>query len=326
MLSDNLETTKPPPNWSIVQEVINRQIGSNLLFQRRFYSSLHAVNRLEFKYKLHDIEEVSALSFNQNGNLLARANPLTVSIWDWAARKKRCSSRCPNYRLTEAKWLPLDVEKFMVTRSFFGGIHLLDLEYNSWKLLHVEDSHFPDPVQHFMNDRSLAVHPEIPYVVFSAGFGSISSIDIREDTPKLRYIKRCRNSCLTSIHCNPSNSNEFCVCDNLSTCVRVYDQRKISKPLYKLWITKYDKADYADIAMYNHDGTEILTLCKSSILLFDKSMWSCEGNSNPTLFDRYQFSDSVPGVPDEIDEGRYSECVESSLLRSSPYSYSCNGK
>ncbi|KYN06575.1 DDB1- and CUL4-associated factor 8, partial [Cyphomyrmex costatus] len=192
-----------------------------------------------------------------------------------------------------AKWLPLDVENFMVTRSLFGDIRLLDLEYNSWKRLHYKstESFSFDTAQQFMdNDRSLAVHPEILFVVFSAGNGSILSIDIREDTPKLRCIKRCRNSYLTSIHCNPSNSNELCVCDIRSSCVSVYDQRKISKPLYKLWSTKYDKADYAKIAMYNHDGTEILTLCKSSILLFDKAMWSCEGNSNPTLFERDQFT------------------------------------
>ncbi|KYN05217.1 DDB1- and CUL4-associated factor 8-like protein 2 [Cyphomyrmex costatus] len=314
MLTDNLkclETKKPPPNWFIVQEVINRQIGSNPLFQRRFYSSLHAVNRLEFKYKLCDLEIVSALSFNQKGNLLARASEKTISIWDWAARKKRCCLPCGDSLLiTEAKWLPLDVENFMVTRGFYGDIHLLDFEYNSWKqLLHYESSIY-DSVQLFMNDRSLAVHPEIPYVVFSAGNGSITSIDIREDTSnhihRLVDINSIRSRLLTSIHCNPSNSNEFCVSGHFP-CVRVYDQRNISKPLYQLWITKYNKMDlndychdYASIAMYNHDGTEILTLCNSSkILLFDKSMWLCEGNLNHTLFESNQFS-SVPGVPVEL--------------------------
>ncbi|KYN02840.1 DDB1- and CUL4-associated factor 8 [Cyphomyrmex costatus] len=296
MLSDNLETKKPPPNCFIVEEVINRQIGSNPLFQRRFCSSLHAVNRLEFKYKLYDLEDVTALSFNQKGNLLARASEETISIWDWAARKKRCCLPS-DFLISEAKWLPLDVENFMVTRGFYGDIHLLDLEYNSWKqVLHYESS-FHDSVprrQFFNNDRSLSVHPEIPYVVFSAGNGSISSIDVREDTSKLLDIKKFRNSTLTSIHCNPSNSNEVCVSGHFP-CVRVYDQRNISKPLYQLWTTKYDKKEYynvcATIAMYNHDGTEILTLRDiSKILLFDKSMWSCEGNSNHTLFESNQFS------------------------------------
>ncbi|XP_018392776.1 PREDICTED: DDB1- and CUL4-associated factor 8-like [Cyphomyrmex costatus] len=332
MLSDNLETKKPPPNWFIVQEVINRQIGSNPLFQRRFCSSLHAVNRLEFKYKLHDVGNVSALSFNQKGNLLARAAVnKVISIWDWAARKKAAKRCClpsgNDFLISEAKWLPLDVENLMVTRSLHGDIHLLDLEYNSWKpLLHYESS-FLDSVsrrQHFMSDRSLAVHPEIPYVVFSAGNGSISSIDIREDTSKLLDIKSLRSRILTSIHCNPSNSNEFCVSGSFP-CVRVYDQRNISKPLYQLSTTKYHKKDNARIAMYNHDGTEILTLFNpSKILLFDKSMWSCEGNWKHTLFERNQFR-SVPGVPAEV-AARYTRHGISSLLRSSPYSYPCNGK
>ncbi|XP_018399381.1 PREDICTED: DDB1- and CUL4-associated factor 8-like [Cyphomyrmex costatus] len=196
--------------------------------------------------------DVSALSFNQKGNLLARAALNKVSIWDWAARKKRCCLPSGDGLLSEAKWLPLDVENFMVIRSFDGDIHLLDLEYNSWKqLLHYESS-FHDSVprrQHFMNDRSLAVHPEIPYVLFSAGNGSISSIDIREDTSKLVDIKKFRNSTLTSIHCNPSNSNEVCVTGHFP-CVRVYDQRNTSKPLYQLWTTKYHKVCISLIQTY----------------------------------------------------------------------------
>ncbi|KYN06393.1 DDB1- and CUL4-associated factor 8 [Cyphomyrmex costatus] len=281
MLSDNLETKKPPPNWFIVQDVINRQIGSNPLFQRRFYSSLHAVNRLELKYKFCDLEDftdVEALNFNQKGNLLARASEELVSIWDWAARKKRCCFSSGHIRLRQAKWLPLDVENFMVTSGYDGCIRLLNLEYNSSKQLMHYDSSSPDS-QHgcpFSNYWSVAVHPEIPYVVFCAGLDSILSIDIREDTPKLLDIKSPRNSKLNSIHCNPSNSNEFCVGGDFP-CVRVYDQRNISKPLYQLWTTKYnrDRDAFATNTMYNHDGTEILTLCNCcEILLFDKSMWS----------------------------------------------------
>ncbi|XP_018399530.1 PREDICTED: DDB1- and CUL4-associated factor 8-like [Cyphomyrmex costatus] len=282
MLSDNSETKKPPPNWFIVQEVINRQIGSNSLFQRRFYSSLHAVNRLEFKYKLCDLEDsVRALSFNQKGNLLVRASPQTVSIWDWAARKQRCCISSGHNYLEKAIWLLLDKENFMVTSGWDGCIRLLDLEYNSSKqLMHCDSSSLdPERINLYLNIWSLAVHPEIPYVVFSAGNDSILSIDIREDTP----------------------NNEFCVGGHFP-CIRVYDQRNISNPLYQLWTTKYNRKDhdaFAIVTKYNHDGTEILTLCNcSEILLFEKSMWSCEGNSNHTLFERSQFS-SVPG---EIDK------------------------
>lgn len=49
-----LKIKKPSPNWCIIPEVLNRQIGSNPLFQRRFYSSLHAVERLELMYQLNE--------------------------------------------------------------------------------------------------------------------------------------------------------------------------------------------------------------------------------------------------------------------------------
>lgn len=49
-----LKIKKPHPNWCIVPEVLNRQIGSNPLFQRRFYGSLHAVERLKLMYHLNE--------------------------------------------------------------------------------------------------------------------------------------------------------------------------------------------------------------------------------------------------------------------------------
>jgi WD repeat-containing protein 42A len=41
-------------DWSILKDVINRQIGSNNNIPLRFYSSLHAVQRLELMYKLEE--------------------------------------------------------------------------------------------------------------------------------------------------------------------------------------------------------------------------------------------------------------------------------
>lgn len=60
-----LRIEKPPPNWRIVPEVINRQIGSNPLFQRRFYGSLHAVERLELMYNLNE-HQVYYLLFHKH--------------------------------------------------------------------------------------------------------------------------------------------------------------------------------------------------------------------------------------------------------------------
>jgi len=55
---------------------------------------------------------------------------------------------------------------------------------------------------------------------------------------RLLVVREDQNISLYSIHCNPSNSNEFCVSGD-SFCVRVYDRRNVSKPLYQLW-SRYD--------------------------------------------------------------------------------------
>ena len=59
---DYQKIKKISPNWHIVPEVINRQIGSNPLFERRFYSSLYAVEQLQLMYKLYPSVSVNYLS------------------------------------------------------------------------------------------------------------------------------------------------------------------------------------------------------------------------------------------------------------------------
>ncbi|XP_018368556.1 PREDICTED: DDB1- and CUL4-associated factor 8-like [Trachymyrmex cornetzi] len=230
-----LKVKQPTPDWfRIVSEVINRQIGNRSLFQRRFYGSLLAVERLEFMHTLEHPYHVGALNFNQKGNLLVSTSHDIVSIWDWAIRKKRyCFEGSRTYMIYgkwHAIWLPLDVENFIVTTDVSGTICLFDLEHNASKILIDYDG-----------GKTVAV-PETPYVVFSAGHSSrILSIDIRQSTPnELLVVREDQNRVrLTSIHCNPSNSNEFCV-SGYSSYVRVYDRRSVSKPLYQLWSNKYN--------------------------------------------------------------------------------------
>ncbi|KYN15770.1 DDB1- and CUL4-associated factor 8 [Trachymyrmex cornetzi] len=277
-----LKVKQPTPDWfRIVSEVINRQIGNRSLFQRRFYGSLLAVERLEFMHTLeHPVNSspssfiynfltsdvrrlklsqgslrvmtlttfvkvkiirgerllnyICALNFNQKGNLLVSTSHDIVSIWDWAIRKKRyCFEGSRTYMIYgkwHAIWLPLDVENFIVTTDVSGTICLFDLEHNASKILIDYDG-----------GKTVAV-PETPYVVFSAGHSSrILSIDIRQSTPnELLVVREDQNRVrLTSIHCNPSNSNEFCV-SGYSSYVRVYDRRSVSKPLYQLWSNKYN--------------------------------------------------------------------------------------
>lgn len=262
-----LKIEKPPPNWRIVPEVINRQIGSNPLFQRRFYGSLHAVERLELMYNLNEHQGcVNALNFNQKGNLLASASDdLAVVIWDWAVGKKRhwfMSGHTSN--MFQAKWLPLDMEYLMVTCARDGQVRLLDLKHDTSKKL----------AAHRGPSHKLAVHPETPHVVFSAGEDArVYSIDIRESKPnKLLVVKEGSSEVqLFSIHSNPFNSNELCV-GGRSHYVRVYDRRKVSTPLHRLCPDHLtgNKRAHVTCAVYNHNGTEILASYNDEdIYLFD---------------------------------------------------------
>ncbi|XP_011882141.1 PREDICTED: DDB1- and CUL4-associated factor 8 isoform X2 [Vollenhovia emeryi] len=267
-----LKIEKPPPNWRIVPEMINRQIGSNPLFQRRFYGSLHAVERLELMYNLNEHQGcVNALNFNQKGNLLASASDdLAVVIWDWAVGKKRhwfISGHTSN--MFQAKWLPLDMEYLMVTCARDGQVRLLDLKHDTSKRL----------ASHRGPSHKLAVHHETPHLVFSAGEDArVFSIDIRESKPnKLLVVKEGSSEVqLFSIHSNPFNSNEFCV-GGRSHYVRVYDRRKVSTPLYKLCPDHLTGNRHAHVtcAVYNHNGTEILASYNDEdIYLFDRLMSS----------------------------------------------------
>ncbi|XP_012540520.1 DDB1- and CUL4-associated factor 8 isoform X2 [Monomorium pharaonis] len=267
-----LKIEKPPPNWRIVPEVLNRQIGSNPMFQSRFYGSLHAVERLELMYHLTEHQGcVNALNFNQKGNLLASASDdLAVIIWDWALGKKRhgfMSGHTSN--MFQAKWLPLDVEYLMVTCARDGQVRLLDLIHDKSKKL----------AAHRGPSHKLAVHPETPQVVFSAGEDArVFAIDIRESKPnKLLLVKENTSEVqLFSIHSNPFNSNEFCV-GGRSHFVRVYDRRKVATPLYKLCPDHLTGNKHAHVtcAVYNHNGTEILASYNDEdIYLFDRLMSS----------------------------------------------------
>ncbi|XP_029178295.1 DDB1- and CUL4-associated factor 8-like isoform X2 [Nylanderia fulva] len=263
-----LKIEKPPPNWCVVPEIINRQIGSNSLFQRRFYGSLHTVERLKVMYNLNEHQGcVNALNFNEKGNLLASASDdLAVIIWDWARGKKRHWFMSGHTRnVFQAKWLPLDMEYLMVTCARDGQVRLLDLEHNTSKRL----------AAHRGPSHKLAVHPETPHLVFSAGEDAkVFSIDVRESKPsRLLVVKEGSSEVqLYSIHSNPFNSNEFCV-GGRSHYVRVYDRRKVSTPLYKLCPDHLTGNKHAHVtcAVYNHNGTEILASYNDEdIYLFDR--------------------------------------------------------
>ncbi|KYN30612.1 DDB1- and CUL4-associated factor 8 [Trachymyrmex septentrionalis] len=300
-IADYLKLREKFSNWHIVPEVINRQIGSNPLFERRFYSSLYAVERFQLMYKLYpcvsDNKIIDILNFNHKGNLLMCAGCDEISIWDWAVGKKSCSfTNNDNLTILHAKWLPL--ENFMAFSDEDGRIRLLDIESDMSTNL----------VMFGEKSYKLAVHPETPHIILSAGIDSrVLSIDIRESRLKeLLVVKENVSSvALYSIDSNPSNSNEFCVA-GLSDCVMAYDRRKVSNPIYKL--QPYDDHDeyvFVTSAMYNYNGTEILASYKDKdLFLFNKLIMSSRG-----LYTHINQNVYRPSICDGIFFGPKSEYI-----------------
>ncbi|XP_018351643.1 PREDICTED: LOW QUALITY PROTEIN: DDB1- and CUL4-associated factor 8-like [Trachymyrmex septentrionalis] len=275
-VADYLKLKKKFPTWHIVPEVINRQIGSNPLFERRFYSSLYAVERFQLMYKFylpvtHD-KTIDILNFNHKGNLLMCVVYDEISIWDWAIGKKSfIFSINDDICVLYAKWLPLD--NYVAFSGEDSSVCLLEIENNILTKLATHDG----------RSYKLAVHPEIPHVILSAGTDSkVLSIDIRESNPTelLEVKENSLNVLLHSIDFNPSNSNEFCVAGQ-SYCVMAYDRRKVSEPLYKLW--PYDvengENEFVTSATYNYNGTEILvSYDRKGSFLFNRLITSSRGN------------------------------------------------
>ncbi|XP_011049472.1 PREDICTED: DDB1- and CUL4-associated factor 8-like [Acromyrmex echinatior] len=229
-VTDNFKIRKIFPNWHIVPEVINRQIGSNPLFERQFYSSLYAVKRFELIYKLNEF--IPAFINNEN------------------------------FFISDAKWLPW--ENLIAFSDIYYVIYMLDIESGISMKLAIRSG-----------ISKLAVHPEIPHVIFSAGTDSrVISIDTRENETKELFVVKTNSSkiSLCSIEFNPLNSNELCVA-GFSYCVMVYDRRKVSKPLYKLWPNYIINNDHVFVtsATYNYNGEEILVSYNhKDLFLFDK--------------------------------------------------------
>lgn len=185
---DEICNPKIPPNWFAIKEIYKRQYGygaksnGHLQFQRKYYGSLHAAQRLELMSMMeyHD-GCVNALGFNPTGNLLASASDdLRVVIWDWATGKRKTSwfTRHRN-NVFQCKFLPLSgqSELQLVTSARDGQVWLWQLGQDglrgSRKLgYHRGASH------------KLALVPEQPHVILSCGEDAlVYRHDVREAKP-----------------------------------------------------------------------------------------------------------------------------------------------
>ncbi|KAJ8668846.1 hypothetical protein QAD02_000105 [Eretmocerus hayati] len=274
-----LEVLQKKPSkseWSIPKDVVNRSIGLNNFAPRRFYGSLHAVQRLELMYKL-DIHDgcVNALGFNQSGKLLASASDdLCVAIWDWAIGKKRALLQSGHRsNVFQSKWLPIDPESHIITCARDGQVRLIDVHTGvSRKLAH-----------HRAACHKISTHLDTPHIILSGGEDSkVLSIDVRESKPtKILSVKDNDQEVeLNSVHSNPLNSNEFCVAGRMRY-VKIYDRRKPTVSVCDLCPQHLLNDDLTQItcAVYNHNGTEIVASYNNEdAYLFDTGVSSQLGD------------------------------------------------
>jgi len=290
---------KPQPKhkWSIVKEVIQRENGSHKmhqLFPQRFYSSLHAVQRLELMYKLEKHSGcVNAINFNPSGTtLISGSDDTTVVVWDWRVGKCLSSFQTGHTsNVFQCKFLPLSGDIHIVTCSRDGQVRLATRNsiggYESTTRL----------TRHSEACHKLATLPHTPHVFLSAGEdGWVHSMDVREKDAATRILcvkEKSKKVSLYSIHAHPMTGNEICLAGN-DFRIRLYDRRCIKKDgsnVIKFFpsssvrpiLNEDDPAgskigknpfimniSYVTCAVFNYNGSEIIgSYNDDDIYLFD---------------------------------------------------------
>lgn len=264
-----MKKEKPKHTWYMVPELVNRQVGYSTsksnpsLFQQRCYGSLRNVQKLELMYKLEDHDGcVNSLNFSPDGTLLASgSDDLKVVIWDWRIGKSITKVETRHRRnVFQTKFLDLKgPDLHLATCARDGQVWYSQICQEGLR-------HSRKLGQHRGPCHKLAALKDQPHVVLSAGEdGIVFNHDVRKTRPdRIVHVKDDeREVALYSIHPHPLNTHQFCVAGRESS-VRVYDQRKCSRPLAKYCPYKENDGKYYShrlhitCAVYNHDGSEIL--------------------------------------------------------------------
>ncbi|CAH0406790.1 unnamed protein product [Chilo suppressalis] len=285
---------RPKHNYFMLREIINREMGltfpcsktskSNLMFEQKFYGSLHVVYRMDKMFQLNQHKGcVNSINFHPEGHLLASgSDDQNVIIWDWAHNKALQTIKTGHRsNVFQSKFLHLNAKSQLniVTCARDGQIRLIQCPASGGA-----------PVvrrklaAHARAAHKLHVSPHEPHLVTSAGEdGLCLQCDVRADqVTRLFHVKeRGVTIPLYSVCGHPLDSWEL-VLAGRDKFVRVYDRRKSTKP-----IALYCPGAFQDhggcqkkklrqsmmhltCAVYNHDGSEILgSYNDDDIYLFD---------------------------------------------------------
>ncbi|KAG6461753.1 hypothetical protein O3G_MSEX012836 [Manduca sexta] len=272
---------RPKHKYSMLKEVLKREIGltsprgtttkDDAIFAQRFYSSLHAVFRME---KVHSLNKhrgcVNSINFHPEGHLLASgSDDTTVIIWDWARRIPLHTVKTGHKsNVFQSKFLNFNSSSQLniVTCARDGQVRLAQCGSagGSWSRRRL--------AAHGKAANKLHVTPLEPHSVLSAGEdGFVLHCDLRVDTVNKVIQVKERNAAvaLYSLHGHPFDSKQLVVAGR-DKFVRVYDRRKATKPIAiycpsalteestDIKKTMRLSAIHLTCAVYNHDGTEIL--------------------------------------------------------------------
>ncbi|XP_034827389.1 DDB1- and CUL4-associated factor 8 [Maniola hyperantus] len=280
--------TQPVHKYQILREVFNREMGltfpygkmiqSDLMFERKFYGSLHAVYRLD---KLHNLVKhkgcVNSINFHPEGRLLASGSDDTnVIIWDWAKRTALQTIKTGHKsNVFQSKFLYLNAQSQLniVTCARDGQVRLLQCPASGGTASRRRLASHKRPA------HKLHVSAADPHVVVSAGEdGLVIMSDVRvEHTVKNFHL--CSFP-LYSMAGHPLNKNQLLLAGQ-DKFVHVFDTRRATQPLAKYCpghfhdqpnkgSRRMKSTMHLTCAVYNHNGTEILgSYNDEDVYLFD---------------------------------------------------------
>ncbi|KAJ8730531.1 hypothetical protein PYW08_001944 [Mythimna loreyi] len=286
--------TRPKHNYLLLREIINREMGltfpcgkvaqDDLMFERSFYGSLHAIYRMK---KLHTLNKhrgcVNSINFHPEGHLLASGSDDTnVVVWDWARNTAIQTIKTGHKsNVFQSKFLFLNARSQLniVTCARDGQVRLLQCHPSGGSTVSRRRL-----ASHSRAAHKLHVCAADPHIVISAGEdGLVMQCDVRAEHASRLFQVKDRGVVipLYSVCGNPRDAGELIVAGR-DKYVRMYDRRKSTKPMALYCPSSFQESSgtvkkkvrlsmmHLTCAVYNYNGTEILgSYNDEDIYLFD---------------------------------------------------------
>ncbi|CAK1600604.1 unnamed protein product [Parnassius mnemosyne] len=293
-----LSIQRPKHNYIILREIINREMGltfpcgkttqNDVIFEQKFYGSLHAVYRLK---KLHNLNKhsgcVNSINFHPEGHLLASGSDDTnVVVWDWARNRALQTIKTGHKtNVFQSKFLHLNARSQLniVTCARDGQVRLVQCAPSGGgggggvvrRRL----------ASHARAAHKLHVSARAPHEVMSAGEdGLVVLADVRAERASRLVQVREGNAAVPLYSVAGHALHERLLVAGRDRFLREYDRRQPARPLalycphhFALDPTQNKRLRMSMIhltcAVYNHDGSQILgSYNDEDIYLFDTKL------------------------------------------------------